>query len=112
MIPIMEYFILFFAVSAIFSSPAEVRYWIPEMIKAMMPRKPKIPRSQFMKFFKIRAIGILESPVLFGTQTPATGVKLPEGQVVAAVAASGVESTIKKKEKIPTMKRLRIIFLF
>src|SRR3989344_667990 len=68
--PIAAYCILRLAVSAVPSSPADRRYWKPEMTKAMIARKPKIPKSQSIILIRRSAIGILDSPVPAGKHTP------------------------------------------
>ena len=43
----MEYTICLLAVSIIVSFPAEIRYWIPEMAKAMIAIRLNIPKIQY-----------------------------------------------------------------
>jgi hypothetical protein len=70
--PIIEYFMFRLAVEIVSSSPAETRYWIPEITKAMMPKNPRIPRIQFIKVRRTSATVASERPVSVGTQTPET----------------------------------------
>ena len=51
-------------------SPAEVRYWIPEMTNAMTHKAEKRPMIQENKLLRIFAIGVSGSPVSVGKHIP------------------------------------------
>jgi len=64
--PIIEYKRFFLAVSIWLSLPAAVRYWMPEMTKAMRAMIPVIPKSQVRRFDRMSPIFASESPVFEG----------------------------------------------
>ena len=68
------------------SSPAAVRYRIPEITKPMIAKTPKIPKSQFMIFEMIPAIDQVGSVVAL-----VRAVVLQ-----AAEAAAGTVNTAKR----------------
>lgn len=94
--PMIEYNIFLFAVSMIFSSPAAMMYWMPEITKPMMAIMPTTPNSQVSKFVKIALIPPegFAKPVFVGITIPelfsALGAVPPVGVVVPFGAAPPV----------------------
>jgi hypothetical protein len=66
----MDHFIFILAVAIDLSSPAEIRYWIPEIINAPTARILNINRSHIKKLVRIPETVPLGSPVLSGITIP------------------------------------------
>ncbi len=80
--PIIDHFIFLLAVSIIFSSPAETRYWTPEIMIVRIAKEAKIPKIQYRNFISTSLIVPPARPVPVGKQTPeASRVKLVGGHL-------------------------------